>query len=254
MVNTTNGSGSRGNPELDPLTADSFDLSAEWYFNPVGYLSVGVFDKEIDGFFTGISECETVAGVPAYAGATPNNCTGGQYFITRTVNSEPGYARGVEVAGQTFFDFLPGVFSHFGVQGSYAHVETENPVRFTTNGPIFNVPQAFQSEDNYSVAALYDDGKVSSRLVYTYRSDYVLFGVSANPIDGRYLQGYGIVDFSLNYKISDNFDVSLNASNLTNEAPDRFVGEPGSYATDLERQHYMNGRIYGVGLRYRFDR
>jgi TonB-dependent receptor len=254
VVNTTNGNGSRGNPELNPLTADSFDLSAEWYFSPVGYLAVGVFDKEIDGFFTGISECETVAGVPAYAGATPNNCTGGQYFITRTVNSEPGYARGVEVAGQTFFDFLPGVFSHFGVQGSYAHVKTENPVRFTTNGPIFNVPQAFQSDDNYSVAALYDDGKVSSRLVYTYRSDYVLFGVSANPIDGRYLQGYGIVDFSLNYKLSDNFDVSLNASNLTNEAPDRFVGEPGSYATDLERQHYMNGRIYGVGLRYRFDR
>ncbi|HEU4778694.1 MAG TPA: TonB-dependent receptor, partial [Steroidobacteraceae bacterium] len=193
VVNTTNGTGSRGNPELDPLTADSFDLSAEWYFSPVGYLSVGLFDKEIDGFFTGVSECESVAGVPAYAGATPNGCIGGQYFITRTVNSEPGYARGVEVAGQTFFDFLPGVFSHFGVQGSYAHVETENPVRFTPNGPIFNVAQAFQSEDNYVVAALYDDGKISSRLVYTYRSDYVLFGVAQNPIDGRYLQGYGIV-------------------------------------------------------------
>jgi TonB-dependent receptor len=253
-VNTTNGTGNRGNPELDPLKADSYDLSVEWYFNEGGYLSAAVFDKEIKGFFNGVSECETVAGVPAYIGGTSNGCTGGQYFITRTVNSEPGYARGVEIAGQTFFDFLPGVWSHFGVQGSYAHVETENPIGFLANGPIFDVPQAFQSEDAYSLSALFDNGTVSSRLVYTYRSDYVLFGIAQNPADGRYLKGYGILDFSLNYHLSDSFDLSFNASNLANVAPDRFVGEPGAYATDFERQHFMNGRIYGLGLRYTLGR
>lgn len=253
-VNTVNGTGGRGNPDLEPLTADSYDLSLEWYFSDTGYLAAGIFDKEIDGFFTGISACETIAGVPAYSGAQPNGCSNGQYYITRTVNSESGYARGAEISGQAFFERLPGFWSNFGAQASYSYVDTENPVRFTTNGPLFDVPQAFQSENSYTIAGLYEDDRFSARLVYTYRSDFVLFGVSANPIDGRYIEGYGIYDFSLGYDIGENFSVSATISNLTNEAPDRYVGEPGSFATGFERQHYMNGRIFGVGVRYRFDR
>jgi TonB-dependent receptor len=215
-------------------------------------VSAGVFDKEIDGFFNGISQCETVSNVPAYTGATPNGCTNGQYFITHTVNSEPGYARGAEVAGQTFFTRLPGIWSNLGAQASYAYVDTENPIRFITNGPLVNVPQAFQSKNSYSLIGFYEDPRLSARLAYTYRSDFVLFGVSANPIDGRYVKGYGIFDFSLSYNVGKNFNVAFTASNLTNEAPDRFVGEPGGYATSFERQHYMNGRIFGLGMRYRF--
>jgi hypothetical protein len=30
------------------------------------------------------------------------------------------------------------------------------------------------------------------------------------------------------------------------------VGEPGAYETSLERQHYENGRFYGISLRYKF--
>jgi iron complex outermembrane recepter protein len=253
-VNLLNGTLTRGNPDLEPLTADSYDLSLEWYFSDTGYLAAGVFDKEIDGFFTAISECEAVAGLPGYSGAGPNGCSNGQYFVTHTVNAESGYARGVEVSGQTFFDSLPSFWSHFGTMASYSYVDTENPVRFTTNGPLVDVPQAFQSKNSYTVAGLYEDQRFSARLVYTYRSDFVLFGVAANPIDGRYVKGYGIYDFSLGYDIGDNVSVSANVSNLTNEAPDRYVGEPGSYATDFERQHYMNGRIFGIGVRYKFDR
>jgi iron complex outermembrane recepter protein len=251
-VNASTGTGSRGNPDLAALTADSYDLSLEWYFNKGSYLSAGVFDKEINGFFNGISDCQTVPNVPAYTGATPNGCTNGQYFITRTVNSERGYARGVELAGQTFFTMLPGIWSNFGAQASYAYVDTENPVRFVTNGPLVNVPQAFQSENSYSLIGFYEDRRLSARLAYTYRSDFVLFGVAANPIDGRYVEGYGLFDFSLSYNIGQYFNVSFTASNLTNESPNRFIGEPGSYATSFERQHYLNGRIFGLGLRYRF--
>lgn len=253
-VNTLNGTGSRGNPDLEPLTADSYDLSLEWYFSDTGYLAAGIFDKEIDGFFTGLSQCETVENVPAYTGTPANNCSNGQYNVTRTVNSESGFARGAEVSGQAFFERLPSFWSNFGAQASYSYVDTENPIRFVTNGPLVDVPQAFQSKNSYTIAGLYEDDRFSARLVYTYRSDFVLFGVSANPIDGRYVKGYGIYDFSLGYDIGDNVSVSANISNLTNEAPDRYVGEPGSYATDFERQHYMNGRIFGLGVRYKFDR
>ena len=37
----------QGNPNLDPIEADAFDLSAEWYFAPESLVSVGVFYKDV---------------------------------------------------------------------------------------------------------------------------------------------------------------------------------------------------------------
>jgi TonB-dependent receptor len=255
-VNSTNGTGSQGNADLAPLRADSYDLSLEHYFNGTSYISAAVFYKKIDGFVLGVDNCQTVATAPPYAGTTSNSCSNGQYRITTPVNADPGTAKGVELAFQTFFDygFLPDVLKNFGVQGSYTHVKTELPVKLLgPSGPTTIVRQPFQSDDNYSIAGLYENGFMSARLVYTYRSDFVLFGVSANPIDGRYLKGYGLLDASVNFNLRKDLTLSLTASNLTNKAPQRYVGEPDNgYDTDILRQAYANGRIYGVSLRYKF--
>ncbi len=252
-VNVTNGTGSQGNPNLAPLRATSYDLSLEKYFSKSAYASAALFYKDINGFALGVESCQTVATAPAYAGATPNNCSGGQYRVTQSVNADPGYAKGVELAAQTFFDydFVPGFLRNFGVQGSYTYVKTELPLLLA--GTKVNVRQPFQSDNNWSLAGLYENKRVSARLVYTYRSDYVLFGVSANPIDGRYLKGYGLLDASVNLNLRDDLSLSITASNLTNKAPIRYVGEPGNgYDTDILRQYFMNGRIYGLSLRYKF--
>lgn len=252
-TNPTTGLGSQGNPNLEPLRADSYDLSLEKYFNNTSYVSAAVFYKDVKGFVLGVDECQMVATSPPYSGTTSNSCPTGQYRITKSVNADPGYAKGVELAAQTFFDygFLPDFAKNFGVQASYTYVKTELPV--VLNGKKVNVRQPFQSDNNYSVAGLYESDFMSARLVYTYRSDYVLFGVSANPIDGRYLKGYGILDASVNFNLRKDLSLSLTASNLTNKAPQRYVGEPGGdYDTDILRQYFMNGRIYGISLRYKF--
>jgi outer membrane receptor protein involved in Fe transport len=101
---------------------------------------------------------------------------------------------------------------------------------------------------------MYENQSVSARVVYTWRDEQVLFGASANPIDGRYIGAYGILDASINYELANNLTLSLSASNLTNAGLDRFVGEPGAYATGIERQHYVNGRSFSAGLRYKFGK
>ncbi|PLR25672.1 TonB-dependent receptor [Caulobacter zeae] len=248
-VNLTSGTGSQGNANLQPLRAYSYDLSLEKYFGPTSYVSAAAFYKKVDGFPIGIESCQTVATSQPYSGVTPNNCPTGQFRITQTQNADPGFAKGVELAAQTFFDydFLPEVLHDFGVQGSYTWVKTELPLG------AMKVRQPFQSDQNWSLAGLYENKKVSARLVYTYRSDYVLFGISPNPIDGRYLKGYGLLDASVNLNLRDDLTLSLTASNLTNKAPIRYVGEPdGGYDTDILRQYFMNGRVYGISLRYKF--
>ena len=252
-VDVNTGNGSQGNPNLRPQKADSYDLSLEHYFSGGNYVAVAGFYKRIDGFFSGIAECQTVATAPAYSGVINNTCPTGQYLVTRTVNAEKGDAKGVEVSGQTFFnyDFVPNFLHGFGASASFTYVDTKVPL--VLNGIRTNTRQPFSSKYNYSVSALYEDKVVSARVVYTYRSDHVLFGVSANPIDGRYIKGYGLLDASLNFQLPANFAVSLTASNLTNQAPNRYVGEPG-LATGIERQHFANGRVFGAALRYRLGR
>ncbi len=249
IIDPNVGLGSIGNPNLRPQKADSFDLSFEHYFSPINYVSAALFYKKIDGFFSGISSCQSVAGAPTPT--TQTSCTGDQYFLTQTVNAEKGTAKGLELAAQTFFDydFVPDFLKHFGVVGSFTYVKTKNPL--TLNGQRVNTMQPLTSKFAYSVAGMYEDDVVSARLVYTWRSKAVLFGVANNPIDGRYIRPFGLLDASLNFKLPHNFSLSLTASNLTNQAADRFVGEPG-LATGIERQHFINGRNYGATLRYSF--
>ncbi len=250
LANETDGTASGTNPDLEALEADSFDISIEKYFGAATYLSAAIFYKDISGFINAVGNCETVEGVDPYSGAIANGCNNGQYFVTRAVNADDGNAQGIELAGQTFFDDLPGIWSNFGISASYTHVETDNPIR--RDGKVVNTPQAFQSDDSYSFATMYEDEGLSARLVYTYRSDFVLFGVADYPINGRYVKGYGVLDASVNYEINDTYTISLSASNLTDEAPSRYVGEPGSGVTDFENQYYVNGRNFGITLRANF--
>jgi len=48
--------GSQGNPDLEPLISDNFDVSAEWYFKPSSFISAGFFEKRVRNFVgTGIT-------------------------------------------------------------------------------------------------------------------------------------------------------------------------------------------------------
>jgi TonB-dependent receptor len=255
-VNTVNGTGNIGNPELRPFVADSVDLSFERYFSKTNYAALALFNKDIDGFHAGTLECMTVPTAPLYTGTQLNGCTNGQYSIGKTVNAEKGYVRGVEVSGQYFFDASAGWLKNFGVSGSYTHVKTSNPINFGTPAAprVVDTPQAMQSKNSFSVSGMYEDDKLSARLVYTWRSPSILFNVATNPIDGRYIGSYGILDGSINYELTENLTLSLNASNITDKAPNRYVGEPGGYETGLQRQHYVNGRVFSLGLRYKFGK
>ena len=250
-VNTSTGTGNQGNPDLEAQTADSLDLSLEHYFGNGGYVAVNGFYKWIDGFFAGVSECQTVDTAPPYPG-TDNGCTNGQYMITRQVNADTGTAKGVEVAGQTFFDFgfVPQALHNFGAAASFTFVDTEVPV--TIGGQQVTTPQPFVSKYSYSLSGFYEDDLFQARVVYTWRDDAILFGTSAAPIDGRYIGAYGLLDASISFELPHNFTLGLTASNILNAAPDRYVGEPGQYATGILRQPFLNGRVFGASLRYRF--
>lgn len=253
-INVADGTGSVGNPNLKPLIADSLDLSFEHYFSKTNYAALGLFNKDIKGFFNDVGECVTVDNAPAYTGTIINGCTNGQYRVSRKLNAEDGYADGVELSGQYFFDKQNGWLKNFGTSGSYTFVKTSNPVNFgTVAAPrIIETMQPFQSRHSASISGLYEDEKLSGRLVYTWRSQAIFLGADAQPIWGRYMKAYGILDGSINYNFSKQLTLSFNASNILDNAPHRYIGEPHTFETGIELQHYGNGRSFGMNLRYRF--
>ena len=252
VVNTATGFGNVGNPDLKPQRADSYDLSLEHYFSSVNYAAVNIFYKRIDGFFSGISTCQSVSTAQPYNNAaSPNGCSNGQYSVTQTVNAARGSARGVEATLQTFLDypFMPDFLHKFGASGSFTYADTRNPL--TLNGIRVVTPQPLTSKYSYSASGFFDNGTISARLVYTWRSPSILFGVSANPMDGRYIKAYGLLDASVTVKLPYNLSLAVTAANITNNAGDRYVGEP-ALQTGIQRQHFVNGRNFGATLRYTF--
>ena len=202
-----------GNPNLKPITASQYDLTAEYYFNTTGSLTIDLFDKNLKNYiYTGTSQ-ETYT-------------SGGQTFtfnVQRQLNGFEGTVKGWEVAYQQFYDFLPGVFSGLGLQANYTHINSSGGHNTAVN--IFDsnqivgqstgvLPLEGMSPDSYNVAVMYEKYGISARLAYNYRSDYLLTTSGANINSPVWSEAYGQLDGSVFYTINDKYKIGLQATNI----------------------------------------
>ena len=118
-VNFENQTITSSNPSLKPQTADNFDFSAEYYFEPAGTVSVGVFQKEIKNFiFT--------SGGATVAASADNGFNGDYagYTLTTQYNGGSAKVRGLELNYSQQFTFLPGIFGGLGAYANYTRMES----------------------------------------------------------------------------------------------------------------------------------
>ena len=180
-----------GNPDLRPQVATSYDAALEWYFAPGALLSVGVFKKDIVDRPTAITEDIPFAqagldasyfACSAFGGATGtctleqiNALTNGNPMIRRTIvqNAAELSLRGLELAYQQNFTFLPAPFDGLGVTSSFTLIDQNqtgnNNYNFVlTNGDII----ALQSvpDYTYSITGFYEKGPFALRGSYNYRA------------------------------------------------------------------------------------
>lgn len=110
-VRIDGGTGQQGNPGLEPLKADNFDLSLEWYYAEASYLSLGYFQKNIDNYIgTTIIQATpfdltTPIGGAYWNAAVANACpttdlTCIRNYIFTNFNGQPGVTRtGTDAGG-----------------------------------------------------------------------------------------------------------------------------------------------------------
>src|SRR3546814_11287849 len=106
-----------GNPNLSPLTATNFDLSAEYYIGRGGILSIAAFYKSIANplYSTTVVESGTFAG---------RDLTYAQ--VTTAVNAASAKVKGIELTASIELDFLPSPLTDLTEGGSLPFVDSND--------------------------------------------------------------------------------------------------------------------------------
>lgn len=237
-----------GNRNLRPTTSWNFDLSFEYYFADVGSLSVAGFVKKIDGVVNGDAELRTIT--------NPNTGASYDVLIEGPFNSDSGTVKGVELAHQQVYDFLPGPLSGFGTQLTYTYVDGgsfSNSTLGADQSPLADgLPLAGISKHTVNAVLFYEKYDLSARLAYNWRSDFlqtprdVIFPYS--PIYG---ESTGQLDASIFYSITPHIKAGVQGVNLLDEVTT--TSQQIDYTgTRVVRSAFRNDRRFSFLLRFDF--
>lgn len=210
-----------GNPSLEALESDNFDISVEYYPGSIGVLSAGVFYKKIDNFII----FADVAGTEGFESFEE---------VIQPLNGESADLTGLELSWVKTFEngFLISANGTFSNSDAVTLLDGE---RFETSLPN-------QSDQIGNLTFGYEDNAWSLRLTMTYKSD------NLEEIDGELLRiedDHQQIDFSGKYFINEDLNLYFNAININDEPLYNFFDEPNQNA-----QFEEYGRTFEIGVRW----
>ncbi|PTT62419.1 TonB-dependent receptor [Stenotrophomonas sp. HMWF003] len=217
-----------GNPQLDPYESKNIDLSLEKYIGTTGILSLGLFHKSIDGYIVNTVSTSD----PAYP----------DFTVTRVINGNKATVKGAEFNWQQQLAFLPAGWDGLLVGASGTWLDTDfDPGLAGRERDDFMLPRA--SKHVYTAHVGYEKAGFSTRVAAVYRSEYLDTLGDSRAYD-IYVAPNTQLDFSLDYKITANVSVYLEAQNLLDKPLELYQG---TRARTLQMEEY--GRTYALGLK-----
>ncbi len=136
------------------------------------------------------------------------------FGVGQPVNNETATIYGWEVAAQHWFGE-----SGFGIQANYTTVEGD--IEYDVGADPSEDQFALEGlSDSANIVFIYEKYGISARLLWNWRDDFLnqvqrtASGGNRNP---EFIEEYEQVDLNISYGINDNFSVSLDAINLTEE-------------------------------------
>jgi TonB-dependent receptor len=240
-INHENELATINNTALEPQYSDNFDLGLEYYFNPVGLLSAGVFLKELSSFiFTA-----DVGVIPD----GPDNGFAGQYagYTLRTQsNGGSARVRGLELAYQQQFSNLPGFWKGFGIFANYTRLETTGDYGAigTTAGPADLVGFVPKSGN---IGVTYNAHPWSVRVQMNYTGSQ-LFRFNANEANRQHEYSKRPLDISVKYSITPRFNLYCDVINVFRSPIQRRF----QYIPEREMGHDRYSPVIKAGITGRF--
>lgn len=203
--------GEGGNPDINRQIADSFDVNLAWYPNEDGVIMGGFFYKQIEDFIAPIAfEDVTVYGVDFEE-------------LETFVNLPEATVTGFEVNVQQLLTFLPSPFDGLLIGANYTWVDAEAdiPALVTFAGQQLSdgngartIVLPGQAEQVGNLIVGYDKGRFDVRAAMTYRDGYL----DEIGSDDRFVDAHTQFDLSAKFKITDQWTVYGDFTNLNDEA------------------------------------
>ena len=221
----------RGNPDLKPTTAHSFDLALERYLPNAGIASLGLFDKEISNYIAASQTSQTFPNNGLFAGFV------GVAHVYSFSNVAKSYARGLEVNYEQRFTALPDWLRGIGASANYTFVDSHFEIR---PGESATLPST--SRNTLNAALFYEAGPWHLRLG-AYRLSRNLFAIGASAATDVYSERRTSLDAGASYALDKHISLYLNAKNLS-DTPLKFA--EGTSNRTIQREFY--GATYQAGL------
>jgi iron complex outermembrane receptor protein len=218
------GTGTAGNPDLEPIISTNFDGTFEWYYAERALLSASIFHMNIDNYVA----LSTVRRQYLTIDNLHPDGVMVDYDLSIPVNSD-AKVKGIELAWEAPIGEYFGVFANY----TYADGETDD-----------GSPMLGTSKNTYNVGAYFENDMFNARVNYTYRSE---FYSGLDRASAFYQDEIDSVSASLGWKISDNLSLSLDALNLNNPKTAYYAEN-----SDRPRSIYENGRQYYLNLRFNY--
>lgn len=239
-----------GNPFLQPFRANTLDASFELYHGKGAFIGLGLFYKDIGTYIQSLRNTIPYNQTGLPLSLLPAGFSGDEQFqVTTPINTSGGPLKGFEINVQQPFDFLPGFLRHTGVTANYTRVKSKiDYLTSPTNPAIIRDDLLNLSPESWNATVFYDDNKFSARASVAYRSGFLqrVPGQNNNDVEGK--NSTLNVDAKLSYKINEQFELTLEGVNLTDEFNDQFI----SRARDSAVVYNHTGREFLAGFRFKF--
>lgn len=233
--------GTGGNPELKPYVSTNVDMSLEWYFRDFGVLSISTFYKNISDFIQPSENIETLlfALDPALNQGTTLPL---DILVARPTNVGDANITGFELG------YTDRLSSGLGIATSITFLKASVEEEDGTESELQGV-----SDVNYSIGTFFERGPFEINVNWTWRSKYStnsnasIGTAAANSGDQPVNDSFGTLDLGASYQITNNFQVFVEGTNLTDE-------KQGSFLTsdNVFRQAQAYGTSYNLGLKINF--
>ena len=229
-ANTDTRTGTRGNPELDPETANQFDLAYEWYFQDQALLAFTYFTKDISN--------SVIASTSTEQRFDEKLNQQVDVLFVQPINGKGADVQGLEISYQQNF-------GDFGVIANYTYTDADSKDdRDAVSNPGSGLVRG-TSEHMANLSGFYENDWLSARVSYNYRTEWY-DGLSEFGSE-MYIDDYGQVDANVTISAWESWDIVFEGINITGEELQQYHIDTGRKA-----RLYDNGARYVVGFNYHF--
>ena len=201
------------NPSLKPQTAENWDTSLEYYFEPVGSFSASWFHKTIKDYI--------VAGqISGTVGSGADNGYNGEYggfSVLTSGNLGTAIVQGWELTYQQQFTFLPGLLKGLGISANATILETRGNFGSTTQTRrTGEVPGFVPRTANLSLS--WRHRNLGTRININRTGEFINAFTAPGSGRNQYTLERTVVNVGAAYRLRPTVSLTADVGNIFNEA------------------------------------